>query len=424
MGRPLLEQEPVFRATVEQCDNLLKQYTRWSLLEVLLGDETHSHLHSEHIEIIQTALFTIQVALSDLWRSWGIEPDAGVGYSMGEVAAAHVAGILELPDAIRVIVVRSRLLHQGLRLAAQRGAMAWVRLSRKAAEELLIQYKDRVWIAAHNSPGMTVLSGDAIVLEELLRSLKKKRIPYRPMNTLGAGHTPQLEILRKELVRALDGLKPQTAKVPIFSTNTGGAIEGQEFDAQYWGRQLMEPVLFSEAIDSLMEDGYNTFLEISPEPMLASSISHCLRHHGYQGTAFTSLRRNQKDREVMLESLSALFALGAGPIPKFPAVIDTADHRSALPWRHGSVVLEESEHSNGISSHSPPLNDMTRVLRPGTYYRERRVVMDRREGTDRRVGLERRRALSTEKVIELRSGVNRRSGIERRSGKERRVALG
>ncbi|HEX8145175.1 MAG TPA: beta-ketoacyl synthase N-terminal-like domain-containing protein [Pyrinomonadaceae bacterium] len=307
MGRELMAQETVFRSAIEECDKALSRYADWSLIEELAADEAASRLDGDDIGITQVALCAIQLALAALWRSWGIEPDAVVGHSMGEVAAAHVAGFLSLEDAIRVIFNRSRLL-QG---AAQQGAMAMVELSLEEAEAAISRYENRISIAASNGPRATVLSGEIAALDEVLEALEEKGIFCRRLRTTGvAAHSPQVEPFRAALVSELEGLKARDAKVRMVSTVTADWIEGRRLDADYWGRHLRKPVLFSEAVKRLASDGYGVFIEISPHPILAGAISECLHHVGQEGTVLPSLRRGQEERAVMLGSMGALYACG------------------------------------------------------------------------------------------------------------------
>ena len=171
MGRTLLEQETVFREAVERCDDAMRPYGDWSLLaELTATDVAHSRLNE--VDLLQPALFAIQVALAALWRSWGIEPDAVVGHSMGEVAAAHVAGALSLEDAARVISNRSRIVKPTI----GHGAMAAVELSIVDARRAVAGCEDRVSIAVSNSPTSTVLSGDPQALEAIVNRLQRQDI--------------------------------------------------------------------------------------------------------------------------------------------------------------------------------------------------------------------------------------------------------
>ncbi len=291
MGRRLLEQEAVFREVIERCDRAMRPYGDWSLLaELAAADAAHSRLNE--IEVIQPALFAIQVALAALWRSWGIEPHAVVGHSLGEVAAAHVAGALSFEDAVRIVCRRSRLFKR----TVGQGAMAAVDLSIEDARRVLVGREDRVSIAVSNGPSSTVLSGDPAALAAILDELQRRDIFCRMVNVDFASHSPQMEPLRADLLLALEGLEPQLESVPIYSTVTGQISHGPEFDALYWVRNMREPVLFAAAVQRLAEDGHDIFLEISPNPILLGAIQQGLHHLGKEGAVLPSLRREEDER--------------------------------------------------------------------------------------------------------------------------------
>jgi acyl transferase domain-containing protein/acyl carrier protein len=250
MGRRLLEQECVFRDTIERCDRAMRPHADWSLLaELAATDATQSRLNE--VDVLQPALFATQVALAALWRSWGIEPHAVVGHSMGEVAAAHVAGALSLEDAARVICIRSRLVKPTI----GQGAMAAVELSIADAQRALAGYEDRVSIAASNGFMSTVLSGDPGALEAIVSRVQRQNIFCRMVKVDFAAHSPQMEPLRGDLEHALQGLQPRPASVRAYSTVPGIGDGELKFDARYWARNLREPVLFSTAVQQLLEDG-------------------------------------------------------------------------------------------------------------------------------------------------------------------------
>jgi acyl transferase domain-containing protein/acyl carrier protein len=305
MGRLLLEQEAVFREVIERCDQVMRPYGDWSLLaELTATDAAQSRLNE--IDVIQPALFAIQVALAAVWRSWGIEPQAVVGHSMGEVAAAYVAGALSLDDAVRVVCHRSRLVKRTI----GQGAMAAVELSIEDARLALVGYEDRVSIAVSNGPTSTVLSGDPAALAGILDQLQRRDIFCRMVKVDFASHSPQMEPLRADLLQALDGLQPRAESVPIYSTVTGQVSNGLEFDTLYWARNMREPVLFSAAVQRLVENGHDIFLEISPHPILLSAMQQGFHHFGQQGAVLPSLRRDEDEHTVLLGSLGALYALG------------------------------------------------------------------------------------------------------------------
>ncbi|MEK7325583.1 MAG: acyltransferase domain-containing protein, partial [Chloroflexota bacterium] len=301
MARGLLATEPVFCETLERCDKAFRAFVDWSLIEQLTADPENSRL--SEIDVIQPTLFAIEVALAELWRSWGIKSDAVVGHSMGEVAAAHVAGALTLEDAARIICQRSKLLK---RVSGQ-GAMAVVELSIEQAREALAGYEDKLSIAVSNSPRSTVLSGDPVALEEVLNTLRARNIFCRPVKVDVASHSPQMDPLRADLLKALEGLQPRAASTPIYSTVTDTTGDGSTFDANYWTQNLRQPVLFSNAVRRLAKEGNTVFIEMSPHPILLSAIES-----GGLGDVLTvaSLRREEDEPAAMLGSLGALYAAG------------------------------------------------------------------------------------------------------------------
>jgi len=304
MGRQLLHDEPVFAEVIKNCDALLRQYADWSLWDELTADEAHSRIHQTHIA--QPSIFALQVGLARLWRSWGVEPDAIVGHSVGEVAAAHVAGVLSLDDAVRLIFHRSRLQQQ----TAGQGAMLAVGLPAEQAEQLLAGYGDSVSIAAINSPGDVTLSGDAEVLRDIAGSLEQRQTFCRFLQVEVPYHSPKMDPLKAELVHSLRDIRPRPATITMFSTTTGAAVAGPELDAAYWWQNMRSPVRFAAAVDALRHADHDVFLEISAHPVLAGSVTKCLAAAKKEGFVLPSLRREEPDRAVLLHSLGKLYTAG------------------------------------------------------------------------------------------------------------------
>lgn len=304
MGCQLLEQEPVFRETIERCDQALRQHVNWSLLDVLVQDEKAGQL--EEIDVIQPVLFAIQAGLAAYWISKGIHPDVVVGHSMGEVAAAYVAGILSLEDAIRIISQRSLLL-KGL---SGKGAMAVVGLTVEEAQAQLSGHEASLSIAVSNSPTSTVISGDAAELKRFVAALEARGIFCRWIKVDVASHSPQVDSLRTELFQKLGSIHPNPANVKMISTVTGQPVGGNELGPNYWIRNLREPVQFSKVIQQLLESEHQIFLEISPHPILLPAIEDSLYHFSKTGVVLPSLRREAEEQSFLLETLSSLYALG------------------------------------------------------------------------------------------------------------------
>ncbi|MBI1357395.1 MAG: SDR family NAD(P)-dependent oxidoreductase [Acidobacteria bacterium] len=333
MGRELLAAEPAFRAAVEACDRSMRADFGGSVLQCLESGAL------DGIERIQPALFAVQVGLAALWKSWGIEPDAVVGHSMGEAAAAFVAGALSLDDAARIICRRSAL----LRRISGRGAMAIVELSRTEAALRLDGLQDRVSVAVSNSARSTVLSGDPSAIDELLATLEREGVFCRRVKVEVASHSPQVDELRADLHEALRGLAPRTATVPFYSTVTGEPADGRELDGPYWLDNLRRPVLFADAVRRLLGDDHHLFLEIGPHPVLLPAVEDGFLEQQRRGRALASLRREQPERAALLESLGALYELGHSvdweALYRRPA---PAVALPSYPWQRERFWLERS----------------------------------------------------------------------------------
>ena len=302
-GRELFEGEPVFRSVVEQCHAHFSALGFDELLAVL-ADADDCRLRETRYA--QAAIFTLQVALAALWRSWGVEPDAVVGHSLGEVAAAHVAGVLDLSDAVRVVRERARVCE---RLTGT-GRMASVALSPEAVRTFLAEIGSSLSIAAINGPRSIVLSGPAGTLADALGSLRDRQVPCRDHGVDYAFHSHQVDPLERELADAIGALAVREARVPIVSTVTGEIEETAKFDARYWGRNLRSPVLFASAVDRLANDGFGAFLEVGPYPILRSPISQCLAEREAQTKVLGSIQRDEPERLTLKKSAAQLYTLG------------------------------------------------------------------------------------------------------------------
>ncbi|QSQ15455.1 type I polyketide synthase [Myxococcus landrumensis] len=336
MGKALMASEPVFREALAKVDAVLRPHLGWSVLDELSAEESRSRLHE--IDINQPALFAVEVALTALWRSWGIEPDAVMGHSMGEVVAAHVAGALSLEDAATLICHRSRL----MRTLGGRGAtMAMVELPVAEAQEALLPWTGRVWLGALNSPRSQVLSGEPEAVKEAVAALEKRGVFCRWVKMDVPSHTPLVAGICQELEAQLARIQPRSTNVPICSTVTGDFIDGALLDAAHWGRNLREPVLFASAASKLLADDCEVFIEVSPHPVLLPAVEQTMRGVEKEGTVLASLRRNEEERRTMLSSLGALYATGHRVAWK--QVFPVEGRRESLPtypWQRQRYWME------------------------------------------------------------------------------------
>jgi acyl transferase domain-containing protein len=188
--------------------------------------------------------------------------------------------------------------------------MAVVGLSLEEARHAVVGYEDRLSVAVSSSPSSTVLSGDTATLQEVVDTLARRDIFCSLVKVDYASHSPHMDPLHTDVLQALEGLRPQPASLPIYSTVTGDVSDGLVFDATYWWRNLREPVLFSAAVQQLLADGHDIFLEIGPHPIVSSAIQQGFAHRGCNGTVLPSLQRGREERAVMLGAFGALYTLG------------------------------------------------------------------------------------------------------------------
>ncbi|MXG26694.1 non-ribosomal peptide synthetase/type I polyketide synthase [Streptomyces sp. YIM 132580] len=305
MGRQLLRDEPVFREAVTACDDALREFADWSLIEELTAEESASRMAETWLA--QPANFALQVGLAALWRSYGVRPDAVVGHSTGEIAAFHEAGVYSLRDAARVAVHRSRL-QQTL---AGTGTMLAVSLTEEEAERRVRPYRDRVSVAAVNSPTSVTLAGETEALGLLADELRAEQLFAKFLTVQVPYHSVGMERIKDELLAELAPLEPRPAQLPLYLTGTEGVARGPELDAAYWWKNVRDRVRFRAAVDRLAGDGHQVFLEIGPHPVLGHAIRECLEATGATGLTLPSIRRQEDESERFALSLASLHNLGA-----------------------------------------------------------------------------------------------------------------
>ena len=266
MGIELLDTAPVFAQRIEACAEAFAEFVDWSLTDVLRGAPGAPGM--DRVDVVQPVLFAVMVSLAELWKSVGVSPDAVIGHSQGEIAAAYVAGALSLRDAARVVTLRSKLLKS----LAGPGGMLSIACSTERARELLAPYGNRVSIAAVNGRAAVVVSGDVAALEELVAFCADLDLRTRRIDVDYASHSVEVEAIRGELVEILVGIEPRSSRTAFFSTVTGNRLDTAGLDAEYWYRNIRQTVQFDQAVRSACEHGYRTFIESSPHPALIAGI--------------------------------------------------------------------------------------------------------------------------------------------------------
>ncbi|MGC4807684.1 SDR family NAD(P)-dependent oxidoreductase [Micromonospora sp. DT233] len=321
MGAALLDSSPVFARVVAECAVVLSDLVDWSVVDVLRGDAGGL---LGRVDVVQPASFVVMVGLAAVWRSFGVEPAAVVGHSQGEVAAACVAGVLSLSDALRVVVARSRAVAQ---LCAGLGAMASVRLSAEQVGELLTGFEGRVGVAAVNSPSQVVVSGEVAAVERLLAECERVGVRARRIAVDYASHSPAMDVLAERLAVELVDVTHRVPQVPWLSTVTGEYVE--VLGPGYWFRNLRESVGFADGIARLAGEGHGVFVEVSSHPVLTSAVEETVEPLQDAPVAVTgTLRRDDGGLDRFLLSAGALWVHGvdvdwtaAFPAPR-PAPVD------------------------------------------------------------------------------------------------------
>lgn len=321
MGAGLLETSSVFRRTIEACDQAMRPYIDWSLIQVL-GD---SSSWSTDIDVVQPCVFAMQLGLAELWREYGVIADAVVGHSIGEVAAAQVSGALTLAAAAEVICRQSRL-FRGVRGT---GTLLYVELaSGEAARWLAAQpsaHRGDAAIAIEHSRSATVLAGATSALAALAQDLDRSQIPWRWLAVDVPAHHPGLAAACRELERELlgSGFVSCQPRIPFYSARTGAPIgpeppePPEPLDARYWRRASTEPVRLVTAVERMIADGFDTFVEVSPHPLVLSTLEELTREASARraSTAVHSLRRRTRPLGALLGSLGSLICHGMTTIP-------------------------------------------------------------------------------------------------------------
>ena len=328
MGRSLLVSAPVFAAAVVEIDAALRPIVGWSVRNVLMSDEAATAY--DKTQYAQPALFAVQVGIVRWLAAQGIDPDAAVGHSVGEVAAAYVCGALSLPQACRVIAERSRAQSA----TAGQGRMAAVGLSREDAEASLAEFGDKLTLAAINGPNSVTLAGDGAALDALGEALKAKNVFFRALDINYAFHSPAMDPIRDGLIGALAGLSGRDCDIPFVSTVEGRAVGGASLGADYWWRNVREPVNFAGAIDALLAEGVTLFVEIGPRPVLDNYLREIFKSDGRRALSVSTLR---PDRPELPELRLAQARLAvAGKIADAERAFNGEAPRIALPtmaWR-------------------------------------------------------------------------------------------
>ncbi|MEU4997064.1 type I polyketide synthase [Streptomyces sp. NPDC021622] len=306
MAVELLSTAPVFAERMAECAEALAPHVDWNLIDVLKGEPDAPTL--ERVDVVQPALFAVMVSLAALWRSYGVEPEAVVGHSQGEIAAACVAGGLTLEDAARIVALRS----QAIATLGRGGGMLSIAESAADVRARLAVLSTDLSIAAVNSPSSVIVSGGSKALNELYEDCVAENVWARWISVDYASHSAQVEDVRQRLAADLAPVSPRSAAIDFHSTVKGALVDTATLDAAYWYDNLRDPVLFEDAVRDLVGRGYRTFIEISPHPVLAAPISHTVESAAPDTRAVVSgtLKRDHGRIEDFLGSVGEAYVNG------------------------------------------------------------------------------------------------------------------
>ncbi|MCP4347732.1 MAG: type I polyketide synthase [Desulfobacterales bacterium] len=335
MGRQLYETCPVFRQTLDQCDEILRPYLEKPLLEVLYPD-TESQQPTANSQLLdetaytQPALFALEYSLARLWISWGIKPAVVMGHSVGEYVAACVAGVFSLEDGLKLIAERGRLIQA----LPREGEMAAVFADEDRVAAAIQPYEKEVSIAAANGPKNIVISGKSHAVRAITEELQAQGIKSKNLKVSHAFHSPLMEPMLEEFGRIVSNAVFTKPEIKIISNVTGKPAGDEIVSPGYWRNHVRQPVRFADSMEILREQGYDIFLEIGPRPVLLGMASN-LEGFGNLKGFYTSLRQGQDDWRQMLTSLSELYVNGANA--DWKSFYDGADHRRVqlptYPWQ-------------------------------------------------------------------------------------------
>ncbi|UUU25873.1 type I polyketide synthase [Streptomyces sp. DSM 40750] len=307
MAVGLLESSPVFAGAVGECESALSAYVDWSLTDVLRGAEGAPGF--DRVDVVQPVLFAVMVSLARLWRSVGVEPDAVMGHSQGEIAAACVAGALSLEDAAKVVALRSQAIAAGL---VGRGGMVSVGLSVDEVKERIGAWGGAISVAAVNGPGSVVVSGDPGALDEMVARLEGEEVRVRRVPVDYASHSAHVEEIHDELLKVLADIEPRSSEVPFYSTVTGELVDTAALDAGYWYRNLRQTVELEATTRALLDSGHGVFIEVSPHPVLMLPLQQTVEAAEAQAVVVGTLRRDEGGLERFLTSAAELHVSGTG----------------------------------------------------------------------------------------------------------------
>ena len=356
MGRKLYEQAPTFRATMDRCDEILRPYLEKPLLEVLYPADENSSLIDE-TAYTQPALFALEYALFQLWKSWGIAPAVLTGHSVGEYVAACVAGVFSLEDGLKLIAARGRLIQA----LPQVGEMVAVMADLDSVTAAIAPYGQQIALAAVNGPRSLVISGERQAVKAVSSELEAQGVKTKALQVSHAFHSPLMAPMVAEFQQVASEINYSLPQLKLISNLTGQVVKEEIATPEYWCRHILSPVQFTASMETLQQQGYEVFLEIGPKPTLLGMGRNCIPQEGCLW--LPSLRPGQDDWQQMLQSLAALYVRGV-TVDWLSFDQDVEHRRVALPtypFQRERYWVGDTSNGHNNGKHSNVATDVTQT---------------------------------------------------------------
>lgn len=343
MGKVLFDTNPIFREAILECEKAYQPFVDWKLTDVIFNYSSEQFAGQD---LVQPGIAAVSYALAKMWMHLGVKPDAVVGHSMGEIPAACIAGILTLDEMALVVCTRSQL----MKAAKDKGVVGFIGLPLEEVQKLISGKEDKISIGVINSKSSTVVSGDKEDVEQLLSDMEQKGVFARKVNMDVAAHShqmiPYMEILREKL----QSVSPKEGNIKFVSIVSGREEKGTFLSADYWVKNLRQTVLFGDAILHLINEGYNTFFELSPHTVLSNSILENFNYAEKEGVLIQGLKKNEDDNIAFNQNLAKAYSNGVQ--------IDWrhfyGNYKMArlpyYPWQKEYFWVDESKNVNPINT--------------------------------------------------------------------------
>ncbi len=304
MGQGLLVQNPVFKKAIGECDHILRKFSSWSIINEILRSVKMSRICKT--QYAQVCLFAFQYALTKVWKSYGIFPNAVIGHSYGETYSFYESGVYTLEDALWISYIRG-VLQQDIE---GNGRMVYVRCNKDVIEDIINKIKGEISIAAINGPNSLIVSGSNRCIDLFLKAIVDLEIYYKLLSVEVPYHSSLVTKMLNPLKREINHVAVKHNELPLFSSVTGELVTENELSVDYIINNTVQVVEFEKAVLSILKNGFDTFLEIGAHPLLINSINEISAENNYRSNIFYSIQRNKNEQKSIEDNLCKLFCSG------------------------------------------------------------------------------------------------------------------